>query len=69
MKTIKGTHDQIVQQLDALPEDAVVLCYGKYASQKTDTGWYPADWTTEPESSSELAEYQPLLLLWEGERQ
>lgn len=67
MKAIEGTRDEIVDQLDALPEDAVVLCYGKYASQKTDIGWYPADWSPESESSSELADYQPLLLLWEGE--
>ena len=66
MKAIEGTRDQIVQQLDALPEDAVVLCFGRSASQKTDIGWYPADWSPHSESSSELAEYQLLLLLREG---
>lgn len=66
MRTITGTHDEIVQQLDALPEDAVVLCFGKYASQKVDGKWYPADSSPNPESSSELAEYRSLSLLWEG---
>lgn len=66
MKAIEGTRDEIVQQLDALPEDAVVLCYGRYASQKTGVVWYPADWSHEPESPSELAEYEPILLLWDG---
>lgn len=67
MKAIEGTRDQIVQQLDALPEDAVVLCCGRYASQKVDGAWFHADWSPNSESASELAEYQPLLLLWEGE--
>ena len=66
MKAVEGTRDQIVQQLDALPEDAVVLCCGRHASQKVDGEWYSADWTFDPESSSELAEFQPILLLWEG---
>lgn len=69
MKAIRGTRDQIVQLLDALPEDAVVLCYGRHASQKVDGEWYSADWSPDPASSDELAEYRPLLLLWEGERQ
>lgn len=69
MKAITGTHDEIVQQLDALPEGAVVLCFGKYASQKEDGEWYTADWSPDPASSDELAEYRPLSLLWEGERQ
>lgn len=66
MKAIEGTRDQIVQQLDALPEDAVVLGHGRYASQKWHGEWYPADWSPNSESSSELAEYRPLLLLWDG---
>lgn len=66
MKAIEGTRDQIVQQLDALPEDAVVLCYGRHAVQKVDGEWYSADWSSLSASSSELTEYRPLLLLWEG---
>lgn len=66
MKAIEGTRDQIVQQLDALPEDAVVLCCGRYASQKVEGEWFHADWSPHPESPDELAEYKPLLLLWEG---
>lgn len=66
MKAIEGTRDQIVQQLDVLPEDAVVLCCGRYASQKWGGAWYSADWSPESESSSELAEYGPISLLWEG---
>lgn len=57
--------DLSIEELNELPNDAVVLDKDNDAWQKYDGEWYA--YGEEPLSSEELLTWEPIALVWEGE--
>lgn len=57
--------DLTVKELEALPDNAVALDCENDAWQKYEGEWYA--YGVEPIESSDLTDWEPIALIWEGE--